>query len=112
MLFTSAKPTLHKERDFAMSFSAMSTNVRSISLILIFPNSIRSAGSWEKKCPWTNKHGKCDKRAKEICCAASRAPLSGMILQLASVSVIVCGIQLIFSDDAENLDCCLEWLSL
>lgn len=112
MLFTSAKPTLHKERDFAVPFAAMSTNVRSISLILTLPNSIRSAGSWEKKCPWTNKHGKFDKGAKETCCSASRVPLSGMILQLVSVSIIVCGIWLIFSDDAENLDCCLEQLSL
>lgn len=37
-----------RERDFAVPFSAMSTNVRSISLILIFPNLIRSTGSCEK----------------------------------------------------------------
>lgn len=50
MPFTSAKPTQQKEkeRDFAVPFSATSTNVRSISLILIFPNLIRSAGSWGK----------------------------------------------------------------
>lgn len=44
--FTSAKSTQQKEkeRDFGVPLSA----VRSISLILTFPNLIRSAGSWGK----------------------------------------------------------------
>lgn len=43
-----SQPSRKRKRDFAVPFSAMSTNVSSISLILIFPNLIRSTGSCEK----------------------------------------------------------------
>lgn len=49
------QPSRKTKRDFAMPFTAMRTNVRSVSWVLIFPNLIRIADSW-KKCPWTNKH--------------------------------------------------------
>lgn len=100
MPFTSDKSTLQKEeeRDFAVPFSVVSTNVRSISLILIFSNLIRSAGSWEKNVlGLINTANLIREQEKGICCTASQVPLSEMIILVDSVSAIVHRIQLIFS---------------
>jgi len=91
MPFSSAKSTQQRQKDFAVPFSATSTNIRSISLILVFPNLIRSAGSWEiNVLGLTNTANFIKDQQKDTCCTTSQVPLSEMIL-LVSFSIIVCG---------------------
>lgn len=90
MPFTATKPTQEKERDFAVPFSAVRTNVRSISLIFIFPNLIRSASSWEKNVlGLITRANLIREQQKGTCCTASQVPLSEKMILLVSVSIIV-----------------------
>lgn len=71
-----------------MPFSAMSTNVRSINLILVFPNLIRSASRWGKNVlGLINTANLTKEQQKDACCTASEVSLSEIIILVVSVSV-------------------------